>query len=131
MKIMMSELRNIIAEELTRATRKRGTRTLVEGHTRITQDEISAWKSGNWGYVKEADDSSNIKQNEESSRGEFDTAIAEFIDGLDVGGSSRQEQDDVAENFFYSYPEWSSWSTDLNMSKSDMLKHVVEMLNKS
>ena len=41
-------LRKIISEEVSRVRPKR---TLSEAITRITEDEMAAWKGGNWGYV--------------------------------------------------------------------------------
>lgn len=35
---------------------KRSKKNLVEAHKRITQEEIAAWKSGNWGFISEDDD---------------------------------------------------------------------------
>jgi hypothetical protein len=36
-------------------TRRRRGRTLKEGHARITEEEMAAWKSGDWGFVAEND----------------------------------------------------------------------------
>jgi len=33
---------------------KRRAKSMLEGHARITSNEISAWKNGDWGYVDEA-----------------------------------------------------------------------------
>ena len=41
-------LRKIIAEEVSKTKTKK---TLSEAITRITEDEMAAWKGGNWGYV--------------------------------------------------------------------------------
>jgi hypothetical protein len=49
MKLTAIQLRNIIREEVKKATL--GKKNLSEGMTRITEDEIAAWKSGNLGYV--------------------------------------------------------------------------------
>ena len=49
MKLTPSQLRNIIREEVKKATS--GKKNISEGMARITDDEIAAWKSGNLGYV--------------------------------------------------------------------------------
>jgi len=51
MKITLNDLRKIIKEETNKVVSKRN---LNEGHTRITSNEIEAWKNGNWGFVDEA-----------------------------------------------------------------------------
>ena len=49
MKLTPSQLRNIIREEVKKATS--GKKNLSEAMTRITEDEVAAWKKGDWGYV--------------------------------------------------------------------------------
>jgi len=49
MKLTAIQLRNIIREEVKKATL--GKKNLSEGMTRITEDEVAAWKKGDWGYV--------------------------------------------------------------------------------
>ena len=49
MKLTATMLRKIIAEEVSKAQPKK--RNLSEAMNRITEDEMAAWKSGNWGYV--------------------------------------------------------------------------------
>jgi len=49
MKLIPSQLRNIIREEVKKATS--GKKNLSEAMTRITEDEVAAWKKGDWGYV--------------------------------------------------------------------------------
>jgi hypothetical protein len=49
MKLTPSQLRNIIREEVKKATS--GKKNLSEAMTRITEDEVAAWKNGDWGYV--------------------------------------------------------------------------------
>lgn len=39
---------------------KRRKKKLVEAHKRITQAEIEAWKSGDWGFISESDDEENF-----------------------------------------------------------------------
>lgn len=48
MKLTATMLRKIIAEEVNKTKTKK---TLSEAITRITEDEMAAWKGGNWGYV--------------------------------------------------------------------------------
>lgn len=48
MKLTASQLRQIIKEEVKGSLVKRN---LNEAMTRITEDEMAAWKSGDWGYV--------------------------------------------------------------------------------
>jgi len=48
MKLTSTMLRKIIAEEVSKTKTKK---TLSEAITRITEDEMAAWKGGNWGYV--------------------------------------------------------------------------------
>ena len=48
MKLTATMLRKIIAEEVSKTKTKK---TLSEAITRITEDEMAAWKGGNWGYV--------------------------------------------------------------------------------
>ena len=48
MKITTNQLRKIIAEEVSKVKNKRN---LSEAMTRITQEEVEAWKKGDWGYV--------------------------------------------------------------------------------
>lgn len=49
MKLTAIQLRNIIREEVKKATL--GKKNLSEGVARITEDEVAAWRSGNLGYV--------------------------------------------------------------------------------
>lgn len=49
MKLTATMLRKIIAEEISKARPKKT--KLSESITRITEDEMAAWKGGNWGYV--------------------------------------------------------------------------------
>ena len=49
MKITATQLRNIIREEVKKASL--GKKNLSEAMTRITEDEVAAWKNGDWGYV--------------------------------------------------------------------------------
>ena len=49
MKLTATQLRNIIREEVKKATL--GKKNLSEGMARITEDEVAAWRSGNLGYV--------------------------------------------------------------------------------
>lgn len=37
-------------------SRRRSSRRLSEGHARITSREMEQWKSGNWGFVSESDE---------------------------------------------------------------------------
>ena len=53
MKITATQLRRIIKEEVQKATQAKP--RLTEGHSRITQDELEQWTSGNWGFISEAD----------------------------------------------------------------------------
>ena len=52
MKITTNQLRKLIAEEVSKEKNKRN---LSEAMTRITQEEIEAWKKGDWGFVSESD----------------------------------------------------------------------------
>ena len=49
MKLTPAQLRNIIREEVKKATS--GKKNISEAMTRITEDEVAAWKNGDWGYV--------------------------------------------------------------------------------
>jgi hypothetical protein len=49
MKLTATQLSNIIREEVKKATS--GKKNLSEAMTRITEDEVAAWKNGDWGYV--------------------------------------------------------------------------------
>lgn len=49
MKLTPAQLRKIIREEVKKAAS--GKKNLSEAMTRITEDEIAAWKRGDWGYV--------------------------------------------------------------------------------
>jgi hypothetical protein len=54
MKITPAKLRQIIKEELSRALKEDEScpkDTMNEAMSRITPDEVEAWKSGDWGYV--------------------------------------------------------------------------------
>ena len=51
MKLTTTQLRSIIREEVQKAS---GRRRLSESHSRISANELAAWKSGDWGYVDEA-----------------------------------------------------------------------------
>lgn len=53
MKITVKQLRKIIKEEVQRVQKKSN---LNESMSRITQDELAQWKSGNWGYVSESEE---------------------------------------------------------------------------
>ena len=53
MKLKVSQLRQIIAEEVQDLVGQNG--RLVEGSARITAEEFAAWKSGDWGFVSEAE----------------------------------------------------------------------------
>lgn len=48
MKLTATQLRRIIAEEIRGSHAKRN---LNEAINRITEDEMTAWKKGDWGYV--------------------------------------------------------------------------------
>jgi len=48
-KLTATMLRKIISEEVSKARPQK--KTLSEAITRITEDEMAAWKGGNWGYV--------------------------------------------------------------------------------
>lgn len=52
MKITLGRLRSLIREVAASTTTRK---TLRESHTRITAEEINAWKSGDWGFVSEHD----------------------------------------------------------------------------
>jgi len=52
MKIKLSQLRKIVSETVEAELRGKKT-NLTESHTRITEEEFSAWKSGDWGFVSE------------------------------------------------------------------------------
>lgn len=49
MKLTATMLRKLIAEEISKTQPKK--KNLSEAMNRITEDEMAAWKSGNWGYV--------------------------------------------------------------------------------
>jgi len=49
MKLTATMLRDLIAEEISKARPQK--KNLSEAMNRITEDEMAAWKSGNWGYV--------------------------------------------------------------------------------
>jgi len=49
MKLTTTRLKQIIHEEVKKATS--GKKNLSEAMTRITDDEMAAWKNGDWGYV--------------------------------------------------------------------------------
>jgi len=55
MKITVKQLRKIIKEEVQNSLKKSKRVSLSESMTRITQDELAQWKSGNWGYVSEGE----------------------------------------------------------------------------
>jgi len=63
MKITPAKLRQIIKEELSRALKEDEScpkDTMNEAMSRITPDEVEAWKSGDWGYVS-GDESSHAE----------------------------------------------------------------------
>lgn len=49
MKLTQKQLRNIVREEIKNVVS--GKKNLSEAMTRITEDEVAAWKRGDWGYV--------------------------------------------------------------------------------
>ena len=49
MKLTANQLRDIILEEIKNSSSKK--KKLSEAITRITEDEVAAWKAGDWGYV--------------------------------------------------------------------------------
>ena len=49
MKLTATQLRKIISEEVNNITS--GKKNLSEAMSRITEDEVAAWKKGDWGYV--------------------------------------------------------------------------------
>lgn len=54
MKLKLSQLQQIIKEEVFNASKNRlrsQTKKLVEGHSHITTEELSAWKKGNLGFT--------------------------------------------------------------------------------
>ena len=53
MKITVAQLRQIIREEVSRSLSATSDKRLSEGHARITQAEIEAWRQGDWGFVSE------------------------------------------------------------------------------
>lgn len=69
MKLTPTQLRNIIREEVKRVTS--GKKNLSEAMTRITQEEISAWQEGNWGFVSESEQYSSEQYSDEEMRDEL------------------------------------------------------------
>ena len=59
MKITITQLRRIIKEEIASLAKGKKSR-LSEGHSRITEEEFNAWKSGDWGFVSESDMSGDM-----------------------------------------------------------------------
>lgn len=61
MKIRLSQLKQIIKEEVQKivkpsngqTSRIKENKNLNEGHSRITEEEMAAWKNGDWGFVSE------------------------------------------------------------------------------
>jgi len=53
MKLTTTHLKKIIREEVQKTIS--GKKNLSEAMTRITQEEVEAWKKGNWGFVSESD----------------------------------------------------------------------------
>ena len=78
------------------------------------------------------------KVSADKSYDEFDAAVREFVENIDLDHLASLATDDeefsiehfasdLAESFFWTYP-WEKWSKDLGMSKSDMKLYVAEMI---
>lgn len=137
MKIRVSQLRQIIKEEvdaslspsLVESHRVRGNKRLSEAHARITEEEVAAWKSGDWGYV--AGDSAEQPGHDHN----------EFLHGYESGhpgddegymiksrmASLKKMAEEVCE-LLDSEDQLPAWVQDLVATSHNDLQHVRNYL---
>ena len=63
MLITVKDLRKIIKEEVEKLLAKDSKiKNLSEGHSRITEEELDAWRKGDWGFVSDIDRHSSLEE---------------------------------------------------------------------
>jgi len=122
MKLTATMLRKIIAEEAHKTQRK----NLSEAITRITEDEMAAWKSGNWGYVagdESGDDSEKFLHGYESGHPMDDEGY--MIKGR-MAGMKRMAAEicDLTKD----EDQFPAWVQDLVAQAHENLEHVHSYL---
>jgi hypothetical protein len=122
MKLTATMLRKIIAEEAHKTQRK----NLSEAITRITEDEMAAWKSGNWGYVagdESGDDSEKFLHGYESGHPMDDEGY--MIKGR-MAGMKRMAAEicELTQN----EDQFPAWVQDLVAQAHENLEHVHSYL---
>lgn len=122
MKLTATMLRKIIAEEVSKTKTKK---TLSEAITRITEDEMAAWKSGDWGYVAGdgADDSEKFLHGYESGHPMDDEGY--MIKGR-MAGMKRMAAEicELTQN----EDQFPAWVQDLVAQAHSNLEHVHSYL---
>ena len=112
------------------SSRRRGKR-IAESHARITEDEVAAWKSGDWGYNAQQD-SSHSKSDDDHER---------FLHGSESGhpmddegymiktrmSSMKTMASDICE-LLDSEDQLPSWVQDLVASSHSDMQHVYDYL---
>ena len=127
MKLTATQLRNIIREEVKKATL--GKKNLSEGMARITEDEVAAWRSGNLGYVSG------------DSKPESGHDHEEFLHGSEEGHPYDAEGDMVKSRLsamskmsgeiselLHDEDQLPAWVQDLVATSHNDLQHVYDYL---
>ena len=123
MKLTATMLRKIIAEEVSKTKTKK---TLSEAITRITEDEMAAWKGGNWGYVagdESGDDSEKFLHGYESGHPMDDEG--NMIKGR-MSGLKRMAEE-ICE-LTQDEDQFPAWVQDLVAQAHETLSHVHDYL---
>jgi hypothetical protein len=122
MKLTSTMLRKIIAEETFKSQRK----NLSEAITRITEDEMAAWKSGDWGYVAgdgASDDSEKFLHGYESGHPMDDEG--NMIKGRMAG--LKRMASEICE-LTADGDQFPAWVQDLVAQAHETLSHVHDYL---
>ena len=111
------------------SSRRRGKR-IAEGHARITEDEVAAWKNGDWGYNAQQDSSHSKSDDHER-----------FLDGAESGhptddegymiksrmSSMKTMASDIC-GLLDAEDQLPSWVQDLVSSSHSDMQHVYDYL---
>ena len=120
-----------LPDRMRRESSHRRGKRIAEGHTRITEEEVAAWKSGDWGYNAQQD-SSHSKSDDDHER---------FLHGSESGhpmddegymiktrmSSMKTMASDICE-LLDSEDQLPSWVQDLVASSHSDMQHVYDYL---
>ncbi len=95
--------------------------------------EEEQWEREDAEWQAELD--AKLEKDREQARADFESAVKNFAESA-KGYSADLTNDDVtaadvapdmAENFFYQYPDWKRWARFLDMDRTDMKSYVADM----